>query len=130
MLSQLTAHKIRPDHLDRLALIYVRQSTLIQVRENTGSTARQYDLIQRALDLGWPREQIVVVDQDQARSGASATNRDGFQFVVAEAGLGRAGAVLSLEASRPPKALTTCGALLQRLVSPYRSLRPDRYPGH
>ena len=100
MLSQLTTHKIRPDHLDRLALIYVRQSTLIQVRENTGSTARQYDLVQRALDLGWPREQIVVVDQDQGRSGASADGRDGFQFVVAEAGLGRAGAVLSLEASR------------------------------
>jgi DNA invertase Pin-like site-specific DNA recombinase len=100
MLSQLTTHKIRPDHLDRLALIYVRQSTLIQVRENTGSTARQYDLVQRALDLGWPREQIVVVDQDQGRSGASADGRDGFQFLVAEAGLGRAGAVLSLEASR------------------------------
>ena len=100
MLSQLTTHKIRPDHLDRLALIYVRQSTLIQVRENTGSTARQYDLVQRALDLGWPREQIVVVDQDQGRSGASATGRDGFQSVVAEVGLGHAGAVLSLEASR------------------------------
>ena len=60
--------KIRPDHLDRPALIYVRQSTLFQVRENTASTARQYDLTQRARDLGWAREQIVVIDQDQGHS--------------------------------------------------------------
>ncbi len=100
MLSQLNTHKIRPEHRERQALIYVRQSTLIQVRENTGSTARQYDLVQRALDLGWPREQILVVDQDQGRSGTSASGRDGFQFVVAQVGLRHAGAVLSLEASR------------------------------
>ncbi len=100
MLSPPSSHKIRPDHLDRQILIYVRQSTLIQVRQNTGSTARQYDLVQRALDLGWSQEQIVVIDQDQGRSGASATGRDGFQFLVAEVGLGRAGAVFSLEASR------------------------------
>ena len=62
MLSQLTTQKIQPEHLDRSALIYIRQSTLIQVRENTGSTARQYDLLQRALNLGWSREQVVVVD--------------------------------------------------------------------
>jgi len=100
MLSQLTAHKIRPDHLDRQAFIYVRQSTLVQVRDNTGSTARQYDLVQRALDLGWPREHITVIDQDQGHSGASAAGRDGFQFLVSEVGLGHAGAVVSLEASR------------------------------
>jgi DNA invertase Pin-like site-specific DNA recombinase len=100
MINQLTAHKIQPDHLDRQAFIYVRQSTLAQVLENTGSTARQYDLVQRALDLGWPREHIVTIDQDQGHSGASATDRDGFQFLVAEVGLGRAGAVFSLEASR------------------------------
>jgi DNA invertase Pin-like site-specific DNA recombinase len=100
MLSSLSTHKIRPEHLARQALTYVRQSTLIQVRENTGSTARQYDLVQRALDLGWTREQIIVIDQDQGLSGASAAGRDGFQFLVAEVGLGHAGAVLSLEASR------------------------------
>ncbi|MCL5960360.1 MAG: recombinase family protein [Chloroflexi bacterium] len=100
MLSTLTNHKIQPEHLDRQALIYVRQSTLVQVRENTGSTARQYDLTQRALDLGWPQEHITVIDQDQGLSGASATGRDGFQFLVAEVGLCHAGAVLSLEASR------------------------------
>ena len=100
MINQLTAHKIQPDHLDRQVFIYVRQSTLAQVLGNTGSTARQYDLVQRALDLGWSQEHIVTIDQDQGRSGASATDRDGFQFLVAEVGLGRAGAVFSLEASR------------------------------
>jgi DNA invertase Pin-like site-specific DNA recombinase len=100
MLSQISLQKIRPEHLERQAFIYVRQSTLMQVRNNTASTARQYDLVQRALDLGWERETVIVVDQDQGRSGASAVGRDGFQFLVAEVGLGHAGAVLSLEASR------------------------------
>jgi DNA invertase Pin-like site-specific DNA recombinase len=93
-------YKIQTEHLGRRALIYVRQSTLAQVRENVGSKARQYDLVQRALDLGWSREQIVVVDQDQGHSGASAEGRDGFQQLVTEVGLGQAGAVFSLEASR------------------------------
>jgi DNA invertase Pin-like site-specific DNA recombinase len=92
--------KIRPDHLDRLAQVYVRQSTMIQVRENTASTARQYDLAGRARDLGWPQERIQVIDQDQGHSGASTVGRDGFQHLVAQVGLGRTGAVLSLEASR------------------------------
>jgi DNA invertase Pin-like site-specific DNA recombinase len=100
MINQLTAHRIQPDHLDRQAFIYVRQSTLAQVLENTGSTARQYDLVQRALDLGWSQEHIVTIDQDQGRSGASAADRDGFQLLVAEVGLGHAGAVFSLEVSR------------------------------
>lgn len=100
MLSHLGTAKIRADHLDRRALIYVRQSTLMQVRENTASTARQYDLVHRALELGWPREQILVVDQDQGRSGSSTVGREGFQLLVAEVGLGQAGAVFSLEASR------------------------------
>jgi DNA invertase Pin-like site-specific DNA recombinase len=99
-LSRLANHKIRPDHLDRQALIYVRQSTLLQVRANTGSTARQYDLVPRALDLGWPRERVRVIDQDQGQSGASAVARDGFQWLVAEVGLKHAGAVFCLEASR------------------------------
>ena len=92
MLSSLSTQKIRPEHLDRQALIYVRQSTLLQVRRNTASTARQYDLAQRALDLGWPQEHITVIDQDQGRSGASATGRDGFQQLVTAVGLGQAGA--------------------------------------
>ena len=100
MPSRLSSPKIRPDHLDRQALIYVRQSSPMQVRDHTASTARQYDLAQSADRLGWPKERIRVIDQDQGHSGVSALGRDGFQHLMAEVGLGRAGAVLSLEASR------------------------------
>lgn len=93
MIDRMDVITIRPDHLDRLAFIYVRQSSLAQVLQNTASTARQYDLVQRALDLGWPRERVFVIDQDQGQSGASAADRDGFQSLVSEVGLGRAGAV-------------------------------------
>jgi len=80
--------------LTRPALVYVRQSTLIQVRDNTASTTRQYDLATRAQDLGWPASLVKVIDQDQGRSGASHSARDGFEYLIAEVGLGRAGAVL------------------------------------
>lgn len=112
-LSRLSPPKLRPEHLDRQAFIYVRQSTLAQVRDHTGSTARQYDLVQRARDLGWPPERITVLDQDQGRSGASATGRDGFQCLVAEVGLGHAGAVLSLEASRLARSCSDWYRLLE-----------------
>ena len=71
MLPKVATQKIRGDHLDRPALIYVRQSTPFQVRENTASTARQYDLAHRASDLGWSEHAIQVIDQDQGLSGAS-----------------------------------------------------------
>src|SRR5947209_10435400 len=100
MASHPSLSKIQPEHLDRAALIYVRQSSLIQVRDNTASTMRQYDLVQRALSLGWPRERIQVIDQDQGHSGSSTIGRDGFQSLVAEVGLKHCGAVLSLEVSR------------------------------
>src|SRR5262249_5159808 len=105
--------KIRPDHLDRQAFVYVRQSTLFQVRENTASTARQYDLVQRAHDLGWSKAAITVIDRDQGRSGASAADRDGFQFLIAQVGLGQTGAVLSLEASRLARSCTDWHRLLE-----------------
>lgn len=92
--------KIRPAHLDRHALIYVRQSTPMQVRDNIASTARQYDLARSADRFGWPKQHIQVIDQDQGHSGASAIGRDGFQHLMAEVCLGHVGAVLSLEASR------------------------------
>src|SRR5256712_8962471 len=100
MLTALTPPKLRNEHLTRPALVYVRQSTLIQVRDNTASAARQYQLAQRAQDLGWPASLVVVLDQDQGRSGAAHAGRDGFEYLIAEVGLGRAGAVLCLEASR------------------------------
>jgi DNA invertase Pin-like site-specific DNA recombinase len=100
MFEHRSSSKLRADHLTRPALIYIRQSTLMQVRENTASTARQYQLTQRVRELGWPEPLIVVIDQDQGRSGASAVGRAGFEYLIAEVGLGRAGAVVSLEASR------------------------------
>ena len=92
--------KVTAGHLRRDAYLYVRQSTMRQVVENTESTQRQYALRQRAVTLGWPLERVVVIDSDLGLSGASATDRKGFQKLVAEVGLGHAGIVLGLEVSR------------------------------
>jgi DNA invertase Pin-like site-specific DNA recombinase len=92
--------KVTAAHLARTAFLYVRQSTLRQVMNNTESGTRQYALRQRAVALGWPVEQIVTIDSDQGQSGASAADREGFQHLVAEVGMGRAGIVLGLEVSR------------------------------
>jgi DNA invertase Pin-like site-specific DNA recombinase len=92
--------KITARHLQRSAYLYVRQSTVRQVFENTESTARQYALQQRGLALGWTLEQIVVIDSDQGQSGASAADREGFKQLVTEVSLGKAGIVMSLEVSR------------------------------
>lgn len=83
-----------------MAYVYVRQSTLWQVHEHQESTERQYRLQERALELGWPPTAIAVIDEDQGRSGSSATARPGFQRLVAEVSLGQVGMVLMLEASR------------------------------
>ena len=99
-MSAETAAKVTAGHLARTAYLYVRQSTLRQVLNNTESTQRQYALRQRAVALGWTNEQVVVIDCDQGQSGASAAGRDGFQRLVAEVGMGRAGIVLGLEVSR------------------------------
>jgi DNA invertase Pin-like site-specific DNA recombinase len=92
--------KVSPSHLRRDAYLYVRQSTLRQVLENTESTQRQYALRERAIALGWPIERVLVIDCDQGQSGASAADREGFQRLVAELSLGHAGIVLGLEVSR------------------------------
>src|SRR5436853_1778755 len=113
MFTRPAPTKIRPDHLSRQAFVYVRQSTLFQVRENTASTARQYDLVQRAQQLGWSPASITVIDQDQGLSGSSAVGRDGFQFLIAQVGLGQAGAVLSLEASRLARSCSDWYRLLE-----------------
>src|SRR5262245_23085638 len=91
---------VTAQHLTSLACLYVRQSTLQQVMENTESTSRQYGLRERARALGWPEERIVVIDQDLGHSGASTADRLGFQRLVAEVGLGHVGLVLGLEVSR------------------------------
>jgi len=92
--------KVRESHLRRGAYLYIRQSTLHQVLNNTESGIRQYDLAKRALALGWKHDQVIVVDVDQGHSGASAADREGFQRLVADVSMGRAGIVLGLECSR------------------------------
>jgi DNA invertase Pin-like site-specific DNA recombinase len=92
--------KVKPTHLKRSAYLYIRQSTLRQVLENTESTKRQYALRQHAVALGWQQDQIIVIDSDLGQSGASAADREGFQRLVTEVSLGRAGIVLGLEVSR------------------------------
>ena len=100
MTAPTIAQKVSAEHLARIAYLYVRQSTLRQVQTNTESTERQYALRQRAVQLGWSSDQIVVIDTDQGQSGASSTDREGFQRLVADVGLGKAGIVLGLEVSR------------------------------
>lgn len=100
MMSGEAHQKVTARHLKRSAYLYIRQSTLRQVFENTESTERQYALRQRAVALGWPQEQIIVIDCDQGQSGASTEGRDGFQRLVGDVGMGRAGIVMGLEVSR------------------------------
>ena len=95
-----TSTKVTADHLRRDAYLYVRQSSLYQVANNTESTRRQYDLSGRAIALGWQSEQVIVIDVDQGQSGASAADREGFQRLVADVSLNKAGIVLGLECSR------------------------------
>src|SRR5512140_1364550 len=92
--------KITASHLSRTAVIYVRQSTLIQVVRNTESTARQYDLVSRAGQLGWPPEAVRVVDGDLGVSGSVTSQRDAFEGLVAEVALGQVGIIVALEVSR------------------------------
>src|ERR1700687_2738820 len=99
-------------HLERLAVVYVRQSTLAQVRDNTESTARQYALASEAARLGWDGAKILTIDSDLGLSGRSAGGRGGFQELVSRVCLGEVGAILGLEVSR----LARSSADLQRLV--------------
>jgi DNA invertase Pin-like site-specific DNA recombinase len=93
--QQLTAA-----HRAKFAYIYVRQSSVNQVRQHQESTELQYRLVDRAVALGWPRERIHVIDEDLGKSAAESAARHGFQRLIAEIGLGNAGLVLSLDASR------------------------------
>jgi DNA invertase Pin-like site-specific DNA recombinase len=92
--------KITDAHRRRRAVVYVRQSTPVQVERNTESKARQYGLRERAAELGWPEARVAVLDEDLGQSGASKDDRLGFTELVAEVGLGEVGLVLALEVSR------------------------------
>jgi DNA invertase Pin-like site-specific DNA recombinase len=108
-----THEKVKAAHLQRNAYLYIRQSTLRQVFENSESTKRQYGLRQKAVALGWPEDRIIIIDTDLGQSGASAADREGFQRLVTEVSLGRAGIVLGLEVSRLARNSTDWHRLLE-----------------
>src|SRR4051794_41449448 len=105
--------KVRRTHLDRLAIVYIRQSTLQQVERHHESTRLQYGLVDRALHFGWARERVSIIDDDLGRSGASAEGRPGFQRLVAEVGLGRVRLVLGAEMSRLARSFLAWDQLLE-----------------
>jgi DNA invertase Pin-like site-specific DNA recombinase len=98
--SSGTSDKIRRPHLERLAVVYVRQSTQRQVLENRESTELQYKLTRRAEELGWRPDRVLVIDEDLGHSGTSAADRAGFQRLLAEVGLNHVGLILGSEMSR------------------------------
>jgi DNA invertase Pin-like site-specific DNA recombinase len=111
--------KVTSSHLERAAIVYVRQSTLVQVREHTESTLRQYDLAGQAARLGWPGSAIEVIDADLGLSGRTASHRDGFKHLIARVCLGEVGAVFGLEVSRLARSSADLARLLElaRLTS-------------
>jgi DNA invertase Pin-like site-specific DNA recombinase len=92
--------KVTAEHCDRLAVVYVRQSTLRQVQENTESAKMQYALVERAAGLGWVPSRIVVIDEDMGHSAGGGQDRPGFTRLVSEVGLGHVGVVIGIEMSR------------------------------
>ena len=92
--------KVKLSHTRRAAFVYIRQSSPQQVENNRESTARQYALVEKACELGWPREQVLVVDEDLGLSGSGSVERSGFARMTAEVALGHVGIVLGLEVSR------------------------------
>jgi hypothetical protein len=98
--TRLISAKIQSAHLERLAVVYVRQSSPKQVLENRESTARQYAFAEQAVAFGWPRERVLIIDEDLGKSGRTVEGRGGFQRLVTEVTLNHVGLVLGLEMSR------------------------------
>jgi len=115
------SEKIFDHHLQRLAIVYVRQSTQQQVLEHRESTARQYALTDRAVALGWPSVAVEIIDEDQGRSGSSAEGRTGFQRLLAEVSADRVGLIIGLEMSRLARSCKDWHALLE-VCAIYRTL--------
>lgn len=107
-----SGNKITPQHQERLAYVYIRQSSLRQVEENLESQDLQYQLVQRARSLGWIETNIQIIDDDLGKSAISATNRSGFQFLVAAVGLGQVGMILVTDVSRLARNCTDWFSLL------------------
>lgn len=116
--------KLKPWHLDRGAIVYVRQSTPQQVADHQESTARQYALADRAVALGWAREQVTTIDDDLGKSGRSIEGRPGFQRLLAEVALDRVGLILGLEMSRLARSCKDWHQLLE-LCARFRVLLAD-----
>ena len=110
--------KIKKEHLIRKAFLYIRQSTLRQVYENTESTKRQYALREKLIGMGWDKSRIEVIDSDLGQSGADSDGRKGFQYLVSEVSLGRAGAVAGIEVSRLSRSSSDWNKLLQIAALP------------
>jgi DNA invertase Pin-like site-specific DNA recombinase len=98
--SSLLSNKIQARHLDRMAVVYVRQSSARQVVENRESTQLQYGLRERAVALGWAPTRVLVIDDDLGQSGQSVAGRPGFQRLLVEVGLDHVGIILGIEMSR------------------------------
>jgi DNA invertase Pin-like site-specific DNA recombinase len=116
--------KIKPWHLDRIAIVYIRQSTPQQIIDHKESTNRQYGLVARAVALGWPEDRVVIIDEDQGLSGASAEGRLGFQRTLAEVALDHVGLILGLEVSRLARSCKDWHHLLE-LCARFRALLAD-----
>ena len=124
MSEVLRSPKLRPWHLDRVAIVYVRQSTPQQVADHKESTARQYALADRAVALGWSRDRVITIDDDLGKSGQSIEGRPGFQRLLAEVALDRVGLILGLEMSRLARSCKDWHQLLE-LCGRYRVLLAD-----
>lgn len=122
--TQVIPTKVKPSHLQRLAIVYVRQSTQQQVLEHRESTARQYALVDRAVAFGWPRDRILVIDDDLGQSGVSSQARSGFQKLLSEISNDAVGLVLGLEMSRLSRSGKDWHALLE-LCAIYQTLLAD-----
>src|SRR5438094_2171119 len=113
--------KIADRHLSREAFIYIRQSTMGQVRFNQESTERQYNLASKAQALGWSSERIRVLDRDLGQSGARTTNREDFKTLVSDVAMSQVGAIFSLEASRLARSNQDWHRLLEALAHQQQS---------
>lgn len=107
------SEKITASHLERIVVVYIRQSSMAQVRDNTESTARQYALVDEAVGLGWARSRVEVIDVDLGQSGRSADHRSGFKDLVARVCMGEVGAIFGLEVSRLARSSADLSRLLE-----------------
>jgi DNA invertase Pin-like site-specific DNA recombinase len=124
-ISFLRSPKVQEWHLDRMAVVYVRQSSVQQVLENRESTERQYALVDRAIACGWSRDRVLVIDEDQGKSGSTSEGRLGFQRLLAEVGLDHVGLILGIEMSRLARSCKDWHQLLE-LCAIFRTLLGDQ----